>query len=281
MAIGWGALWEKTIKESSLRKKRRDIREIERLNQSAERLFKKRGREVLQKGTSKNDKIDVEFCRMKRFINPDSSVLDIGAGTGRLAIPLAKMVKNVTVVEPARIFMMLLRENAERERIDNIEFVENLWTDFQPRKKYDLVYATWSPSIRDPAALMKMHRSSCSYCALEMVASPYQDWDFYGQIYPMVMEEDFRSHGNYLNILTTLYEHEIYANLETWEFKDEIKYTGMKEALGSWENGLSDYVVLTERTKELLGQYYRSMMNSDGSYTYPVKGVSCMIWWKV
>lgn len=281
MSIGWKALWEKTINESSLSKRKRNIPERERLNQFAEILFEKNGRNILRNDLSKKDIVDAEFCRLKRFVNSDSTVLDIGAGTGRLAIPMAKIVKKVTVIEPASIFMMLLRDNAEQERINNMEFVESLWSDFQPQEKYDLVYSTWSGAVKDPVSLLKMHGTSRGYCFLEIVASPMNVWDFTGQIYPLVMGEDFRPSGCYLNILTTLYEHNIYANLETWDSESEIKYKEMTKALDSWERGLSEYIDITERARELLRQYYQSRMNPDGSYTYPVKGVSCAIWWRV
>lgn len=281
MMPNWEALWNKTIKESSSNKRIWAMPEREKLNQSAEILYKMKGRQTLQNNPSKMDRFYAELNRLKRLITPDSTVLDIGAGTGRLAIPMAKMVKKVTAIEPASTFMTLLRDNAEQERIDNMEFVESLWSDFQPQEKYDLVYSTWSGAIRDPASLMKMHEVCRCYCFLEVGASPDRLWEFYGKIYPLIMGENFQPSGNYLNILTTLYEHGISANLETWDSESELNYIDMANALDAWERGLSEYIQITEMVREQLRQYYQSQMNLDGSYTYPVKGVSCAIWWKV
>lgn len=96
------------------------------------------------------------------------------------------------------------------------------------------------------------------------------------------MGGDFRPPGNYLNIITTLYDQGIYANLETWGFKKEIKYRTMEEALNIWKLNLMNYVPITEEIDEKLRQYYQSKMNPDGTYTFNINdGFSCMIWWKV
>ncbi|MDR2699937.1 MAG: methyltransferase domain-containing protein [Nitrososphaerota archaeon] len=42
------------------------------------------------------------------------TVLDIGAGTGRMTLPIAKQVKHVTALEPSKILLTALRENAKK-----------------------------------------------------------------------------------------------------------------------------------------------------------------------
>jgi hypothetical protein len=282
MTHKWQSLWNETIKQSSHNHRRKDLTEKDRINLVAEAAYKIFRFVSYPKNKSEEEQSLVELNRLTRFVTKDSIVLDIGAGTGRVALSLAKHVKRITILEPARISMKLTQESAELECISNLEFVEELWSDFHPQETYDLVYSTWSQAVKDPVALMKMHEASQGYCALEMVASPYQDWDFYGQIFPRVMGEDFRPTGNYLNILTTLYEHGIYANLESWKFDKEIAYRNMEEAIDYWEAELATYAEVTEAMREKLRQFYQSRMNSDGSYTFNLNGgVSCMIWWHV
>lgn len=278
----WQELWEETIKRSSVRNRHSDLSEQEWINFLSDFYYKKSGRKFGQTGPSKADEFTAELNRLKRFITRDSTVLEVGAGTGRLAIPLAKEAKRVTVIEPARASMNLMRENAAREDVTNMDFVECLWSDFEPSEKYDLVYSAWSEGVRDPASLMKMHKASKGYCALERTAGPsYREWDFYGHVYPLALNEEYRSSGNYLNILTTLYEHGIYANLETWPFERETEYESMEEALNHWKALLIYYRDVPLDAEERLRQFYRSHMNPDGSYIYPLKCFDCMIWWTV
>jgi len=278
----WQELWEETIKRSSARNRRGDFSEQEWINSFSDFYFKKSGRKFGQADPSKACELTAEIDRLKRFVNRDSTVLEVGAGTGRLAVPLAKEVRKLTAIEPARIYMDIIKDNAAREVASNMEFSEDLWADFLLQDKYDLVYSAWSEGVRDPASLMKMHEASKGYCALELTAGPpYWEWDFYGQIYPLALNEEYRSGGNYLNILTTLYEHGIYANLDTWQFERVTRYEWMEEALSHWKALLTYYGDVTQEMEERLRRFYQSRMNPDGSYTYPLKGFDCMIWWKV
>jgi SAM-dependent methyltransferase len=282
MSYKWQALWEETIEKSSLNHKRNNISEKDRINQSAETWYKNYDHKYNPDDLQKKPEFETEFGRLKRFIAKDSSVLDIGAGLGRMAIPLAKEVLKLTAIEPAKVYMNVMKDRATRAGVDNIKFSDDLWSDFPLQEKYDLVYSTWSPAVNNPAALMKMHEASRGYCALEFVASPLNVWDFTGQIYPMILGEEFRSPGNYLNMVTTLYDHEIFANIETWRFDKEVKHQTLEEALEIWKMSLENYTKVTGDVEEKLKQFYRSRMNPDGSYAFNLKdGASCMVWWKV
>lgn len=282
MSHNWQSIWEETIEQSNLNNRPKNLSERERLNFFADISLKKYGGKLNQTDPKKKVEFEAELNRLKRFINKESSVLDVGAGYGRVAIPLAKEVRRMTVVEPAHPSMNRLKENARQEGVSNIIFAEDLWSDFHHQEKYDLVYSTWSPAVRDPVALMKMHEASRGYCALELGATPVHRWEFFGQIYPIVTGEAFRLPGNYLNIITTLYDHGIYANLETWETDGEIKYSNMQEAVDNWSVQLGSYINVTDEMVEKLRQFYQSRMNPDESYIFSLNGgASCMIWWKV
>lgn len=277
----WQFAWEESIKHSSINHWRNDISERERLNMIAEVSLKNNGDRLYQTDPKKKAEFEAELSRLRRFINKGSSVLDIGAGYGRVAIPLSREVEKMTAVEPAHPFMNRLKDDARQEEANNIEFAEVLWSDFYLQEKYDLVYSSWSPAVGSPAALMKMHKASRSYCALELGATPHQMSEFFGQVYPFVTGEAFRPTGNYLNILTSLYEHGIYANLEIREFESELKHESMERTLPSWKALMEYYAYTSETMEEQLRQFYRSRMNADGTYTSPIKGASCMLWWKV
>lgn len=277
----WQSRWEEAIKCSSLAHMKNDLTDRDRINQSSNITYKNYYKKINLTELEKKREFQAELNRLKRFITKKSSLLDIGAGFGRLAIPLARGARKVTVIEPSQISMKVMQEKAEEEGIDNMEFAEMLWSDFPLKEKYDLVYSTWGPGANDPISLMKMHEASCSYCALEYVATPPQMYDLYGQIYPMIRGEDYRPPGNYLNIITTLYEHGIYANLETWDFYQEIKYHSIDDALIIWKLWLENYVEISREVDEKLRRFYQHKMNRDGSYSFNLRGNACMIWWKV
>ena len=98
-------------------------------------------------------------------ITPDSRVLDIGAGPGTLALPLAPHVREVTAVEPGAGMVAILNEHAEKEGITNIACVQKLWEDVDIARDlkapYDVVIASLSLTMYDiREALAKMDAAS-------------------------------------------------------------------------------------------------------------------------
>ena len=94
-------------------------------------------------------------------ITPDSRVLDIGAGPGTLAIPLAPRVLEVTAVEPGAGMVEILRQHAQRDGIRNITCVQKTWEDVNLSRDlktpYDVVIASLSLTMYDiREALEKM-----------------------------------------------------------------------------------------------------------------------------
>lgn len=62
-------------------------------------------------------------------VDTDNTVLDIGAGTGRWAISLAKRARRVTAVEPSPAMLDVLMRNLEEEGVDNVDIVDGWWPD--------------------------------------------------------------------------------------------------------------------------------------------------------
>jgi CTP:molybdopterin cytidylyltransferase MocA/SAM-dependent methyltransferase len=53
--------------------------------------------------------------------------LDIGAGAGRYALPIARTVRRVIAVDPSTSMLGALRESMVEHRIDNVEVIEGRW----------------------------------------------------------------------------------------------------------------------------------------------------------
>src|SRR5512145_2580481 len=66
---------------------------------------------------------------LSRFLNEDSTVIDVGAGAGRVALPLALKCREVVAVEPSAAMCKDLRELASEYDIANVEVVESTWEE--------------------------------------------------------------------------------------------------------------------------------------------------------
>ncbi len=62
-------------------------------------------------------------------LKSDSTVIDVGGGAGRFALPLALRCKHVTVVEPADSMIEALNEGAREAGISNLTALKQLWED--------------------------------------------------------------------------------------------------------------------------------------------------------
>lgn len=81
-------------------------------------------------------KVILEFVKKNISLGKVKDVLDIGGGNGALALPLALLKKNVTVVEPNK--QLAGKLNSRR-----IKYVNKTWENYKSSKKFDLVVAAY------------------------------------------------------------------------------------------------------------------------------------------
>jgi SAM-dependent methyltransferase len=67
--------------------------------------------------------------RVLRIAGGETSVLDVGAGTGRHTLALAPRVGRVTAVEPSDAMLGLLREDIAAQKLHNVDTVQAEWMD--------------------------------------------------------------------------------------------------------------------------------------------------------
>jgi SAM-dependent methyltransferase len=79
-----------------------------------------------KKGESEpDDTVD----RLMDLITPADTVLDVGAGGGRLAVPLADYCTHATAVEPSEAMREQLAATAEAWDVTNVSVVASTWED--------------------------------------------------------------------------------------------------------------------------------------------------------
>jgi SAM-dependent methyltransferase len=61
--------------------------------------------------------------------DPGSTIIDIGAGTGGWAVPMARHAKRVTALEPSPHMIEVMKENIEQEGTGDVEIVQGSWPE--------------------------------------------------------------------------------------------------------------------------------------------------------
>lgn len=70
---------------------------------------------------------DPVFRSFRRAVGPRSTVVDVGAGTGRFSLALSPRVHEVVAVDPSRAMLGVLRGNARQRGLRNVRAIESQW----------------------------------------------------------------------------------------------------------------------------------------------------------
>ena len=84
-------------------------------------MWDKRAEEFNKSTKERSERTDRQVISLR--LDPDCTVLDVGAGTGRLSVPIAKIVKQVTAVDQSRGMLNYLEENMAEEGLSNLSLI--------------------------------------------------------------------------------------------------------------------------------------------------------------
>jgi FkbM family methyltransferase len=210
-----------------------------------------------------------------RSIDGNTTVLDIGAGSGRWTMPLAAKAKSVTAVEPSTEMLEVLRDNMKTVP-GNIQIVQSSWEDAQVEIQDIAVCAHSMYSSPDLAAFvrkMEHHTRKTCYLAVRLLPVDGVISELYKAIYgsphdsanAVIAYNALYSLGIYANVLV---EHDIYR----WTNNTlEEAFTRAKRHLRLDSN--NDYDRLIQDVLE------KRLTPSETGYVWPDGMRSALLYW--
>jgi release factor glutamine methyltransferase len=95
----------------------------------------------------------IELCLNLIQNTPDTSLLDLGTGSGIIAITLAAELKSiqVTAVDNSIAALTVAQRNASLNNTNNIQFIQSHWFSQVPQKQFNFILS--NPPYIDPADL--------------------------------------------------------------------------------------------------------------------------------
>ena len=142
---------------------------------------------------------------LRQLVPPEQVVLDVGAGGGRLALPLALEAKKVFAVEPSPSMCRVLREVASEFNVPNVEVIESGWLDAQAPQAELAICCHVLYVIQDIEAFVRKLEQHAKQVLVIVYQAPPQS-----QIYPLwepihgVPRSPLPSLPEFLEVLTQL-----------------------------------------------------------------------------
>ncbi len=185
----------------------------ERLGRTSADLWNRRARNF-HRATKETVGDDPLFLRLCQIVTPQTTVLDVGAGTGRFALALAPLVQHITAVEPNSTMLSYLRQDAADQQISNISYVPTSWQDAPDDLTADIVICSHVLyPIRDiDIFLTKLHKATNQTCYIYMRAKHFDEissplWQHFHHTERLLMP-------SYIHALDVMYDMGIYADVE-------------------------------------------------------------------
>ncbi len=258
-------------------------------------------KEKSRKGKSKGSQPDiwadraVEFKEgvQRKWVRPDSSrdfilshldsnstVLDIGAGTGAWSVLLSRRAKHVTAVEPSPSMIKVLRESLDEEHVANVSIVEGSWPDVvvEPHDFSLCSHAMYACPDLAPF-ILRMAACTRRMCFLLLRAPSLNGVRAEAARHIWGQPLDSPNFTIAYNILLQL---GIYANVQmenTGLWKPRTS-SSLEEALSTMHRflGLGDS---NEHDAYLMDLLRRRLVWKDGRYVWPPEVRSALIYWQV
>jgi precorrin-6B methylase 2 len=148
------------------------------------------------------------------WLRPDSTLLDVGGGGGRYALPFALKCREVTVVEPSPAMVSVLRSSAKDASIDNVSIVEQGWEEAQVEKHSVVFCANVIYGVGDIEPFVRKLVDAASEIVAVVV---YYDapMSMMSPLWKAVHQEERINLPALPELLPVLWEMEIYPNVNT------------------------------------------------------------------
>jgi SAM-dependent methyltransferase len=250
-----------------------------RLGRTSAAFWERRAR-GFHRSTKDTVSSDPFYLRLCDIVTPQTSVLDVGAGTGRFSLALAPQTEHIIAVEPSVAMMDFLRRDAAEKGLSNISYVQTTWQEAPDNLQADIVICSHVLyPIRDIVPfLVKLQKATRQACyiylrATHIDAATAPLWrHFHG--------DERRLPPGYIHALDVLYEMGIYANVEIVMLPPSLRYPSLDIAVTE----LMEQLILPDDEKtrvELRDLLEEWLVERDGMLAPPVQEMVCaIIWWE-
>ena len=211
---------------------------------------------------------DLEVNRLAREVTPGMTMLDVGGGAGRFALPLALRCRQVTVVEPSPSMGESLRQIATESQIDNVRLVPKRWEEAEVEPADVVLAAHVIYMIEDICAFVeKLVAHARQKLLMFMFMRP--PLARYAPFWRWVHGEDKHELPGAGELMQVLWEMDVYPNLEMFEPRPSRAFKDWQGALDTLRRRI--HVMPDTPEDARLQQAMRELL-TETSGGYGIKG---------
>jgi len=214
------------------------------------------------------------------FVSPRSSVLDVGAGPGRYAVPLAARAGAVTAVEPDATMAGLLKSAVSEAGLTNVKIVQAAWQDADvPPAEVVICAHVLYPIAAADAFVAKLDAHARAACFLALRATTPEVtplgklWQrFHGQ--PRLLQP------GYAEMFDLLYEIGIHASVRVQPGPGQSwAYESVEQAV----DAVREHLIVPatpDNDAEIRRELERALVHEDQVWRLPAPPTYlAVIWW--
>jgi SAM-dependent methyltransferase len=220
------------------------------------------------------------LAKVLEFVTPETVVLDVGAGGGRYAVPLAGHARAVVAVEPAAPMVRVLREEAARAGVHNLRIVESDWERAEVEPADVVICSHVIYPIADVVPFLRKLDAKMGRVCLLALHAGQPPWEL-DDLWRHFHAEPPRPQPTYIDAYNLLHQLGISANVEVYAY-DRPGVPGgatLEEAAARFRETLilDDRPETTARLHALLRE--RLVRTADGWQLPPRRAQAAIIWW--
>ena len=217
------------------------------------------------------------------------NVIDVGAGCGALSIPIAGLGKKVTAIEPSRWMYNLLLKRAEEEGIKYIRAYNTGWAGNRlegkeniKTKSFDMAICANLPEdvVCNANFLRYISGISGKFVVYLQGAGEWNKF-YYKELYPLLFKKKYVYEGGFIKTYNFLYRHNIFANVNMFDFYLDQPFDDFDDAMDFWRHRLKRKLT-QEKEKALAGFLKKKLITSRNNTLTAPFGLrkAALMWWK-
>ena len=207
--------------------------------------------------------------------------LDVGAGCGALALPLARRMESVTALEPTTAMTRALRATAASAGLTNVTVIEAAWGE-EPIERHDLVLCAHVGGLLSGKSpfLGEVARVARRWVTLirDTQVAPREDKFFFSELYPALLGRPYLHRCDAEDTLGALRRLGIRPTVTVIEYSSDQPFTDLEEACDFWMTYLG---LEGDGPRAYLRAFLRErLVRRGGEWTAPFRKTAAVITWR-